>query len=242
LSRVRVVLVRPEGPANIGASARLVRNAGLAGLDLVAPGDWRTVECWRTAWGAHEVLEHARVFPDLDGALAGSTLAVALSVRHEGVAPVLDVREAVASVAALGAGEVASFVFGPETSGLTRNELARCGHRATIPTHPAQPSLNLSHAVAIVAYEVFRSRRRPPQSPRRATHEEKDRMLGLLRQGLRAVDALPAKNVEGYFRPWRALFARTELTPKEIRLLEHMARRMVRVSAGRVPARPPSRE
>ena len=54
---VRVVLVRPESPANVGAAARAVRNTGLHGLDLVEPGDWRTVECWRTAWGAHEVLE-----------------------------------------------------------------------------------------------------------------------------------------------------------------------------------------
>ena len=48
---VRVVLVRPETPQRRGA-ARVVRNTGLAGLDLVDPGDWRTVECWRTAWGA----------------------------------------------------------------------------------------------------------------------------------------------------------------------------------------------
>jgi tRNA/rRNA methyltransferase len=236
LPRVRVVLVRPESPANVGASARLVHNAGLAGLDLVAPGDWRTVECWRTAWGAQDVLEQARVFPDLGGALADSARAVALSGRGDRTAPVLDVREAVAGVAALGEGEVASFVFGPETSGLSADELARCGQRAAIPTHLRQPSLNLSHAVAIVAYEVFRAGRRPPSRPRLATHGEKDRMLSLLCEGLRAVEALPKANVERYFREWRALFARTELTPKEVRLLEHMARKMVRDGAGRVPA------
>ena len=242
MPRVRIVLVRPEGPANIGASARLVRNAGLSGLDLVAPGDWRTVECWRTAWGAQDVLEQARVFPDLGGALADSALAVALSGRADHGALVLDVREAVAGVATLGEGEVASLVFGPETSGLTADELARCGQRATIPTHPRRPSLNLSHAVAIVAYELFRASRRPSARPRLATHEQKEAMLGLLGEGLRAVEALPKANVERYVREWRALFTRAELTPKEVRLLEHMARKMVRAGAGRVPAaRPRSR-
>ncbi|HXB56517.1 MAG TPA: TrmH family RNA methyltransferase [Vicinamibacteria bacterium] len=236
MPRVRIVLVRPEGPANVGASARLVRNAGLAGLDLVAPGDWRTVECWRTAWGAQDVLEQARVFPDLGGAVGDSALAVALSSRGERKAPVLDVREAAARVAALGEGAVASLVFGPETSGLTADELARCGQRATIPTHPHQPALNLSHAVAIVAYEVFRAGRLPSSHPRLATHELKEAMLGLLCEGLQAVEALPKVNVERYFREWRALFARAELTPKDVRLLEHMARKMVRTRVGRVPA------
>ena len=44
MARVRVVLVRPETSANVGACARVVRNTGASGLDLVAPGDWRTVE------------------------------------------------------------------------------------------------------------------------------------------------------------------------------------------------------
>jgi tRNA (cytidine32/uridine32-2'-O)-methyltransferase len=72
VARVRVVLVRPETPANVGACARVVRNTGAAGLDLVAPCDFRTVECWRTAWGAHEVLEQARVFDRLGSALEGA--------------------------------------------------------------------------------------------------------------------------------------------------------------------------
>ena len=82
MAQVRVVLVRPENAANVGACARLVRNTGAAGLDLVAPGDYRSVECWRTAWGAHEVLEQARVFGHLAQALAGVSLAIALTGRR----------------------------------------------------------------------------------------------------------------------------------------------------------------
>jgi len=228
LADVRIVLVRPETPANIGASARAARNAGLSALDVVDPGDWRTVECWRTAWGAHDLLERARVFPDLVAALAGSSYVVALSGRRDAAAPALDVREMAAEVAALGERETASLVFGPETAGLTQLELSLCGRRAVIPSHPAQPSLNLSHAVMVAAYEVYRAARQPDSAPRRATHAEKERMLALLREGLLAVEALPTANTEGYFREWRALFERADLTPKEVRLLEHMARKMAR--------------
>ena len=226
MARVRIVLVRPETPANVGATARIIRNTGLAGLDLVAPCDWRTVECWRTAWGSQEVLEQARVFPDLASALAGAGLVVGFSGRRLPGAPVVEVREAARQVMALGDDEAAALVFGPETSGLTFEEMALCGHRAAIPAHPAQPSLNLSHAVMVAAYEVFRADERRRSGPRRASHEEKERMLGLLREGLRAIEALPGANTDGYFLEWRALFQRADLTPKEVRLLEHMARKM----------------
>lgn len=234
MPRVRVVLVRPETSANVGACARVVRNTGMDGLDLVSPGDWRTVDCWRTAWGAHEVLEEARVFSRLEEALAGAALSVALSGRRPSGPPGLDVREAAAAVAALGRDEEAALVFGPETTGLTNAEIACCGACAAIPAHPAQPSFNLSHAVAIAGYEVLRSRRPAADAPRaRATHGEKERLLALLREGLLAVEALPRANTDGYFEEWRALVHRTDLTARELKLLDHMARKM-RASA---PAR-----
>ncbi len=220
------MLVRPETPANVGACARVVRNAGLDGLDLVSPGDWRTVDCWRTAWGAHEVLEGARVFDSLDEALAQSTWSAGLSGRRDGAAPCQDVRDAALSIATLSEQDRVALVLGPETAGLTKLELARCGRCATIPSHPGQPSLNLSHAAAVAAYEVYRARQRPDPQPRRATHDEKARMLDLLRAGLRGIEALPAQNTARYFREWEALFLRADLTPKEVRLLEHMARKM----------------
>ena len=227
MARLRVVLVRPETSANVGACARVVRNAGADGLDLVAPGDWRTVDCWRTAWGAQDVLEATRVFDDLGTALAGAAMAVALTGRRHPGAPVADVREAAAEIAGLGRDETAALVFGPETTGLTNDEIALCGRCAVIPAHPAQPSFNLSHAVAIAAYEAFRASRREGERPGpRVTHDRKERLLALLREGLLAIEALPAVNTDGYFADWRALVQRTDLTAKELKLLEHAARKM----------------
>ena len=224
---VQVVLVRPESPANIGAVARVVRNTGLGGLRLVAPGDWRTVECWRTAWGSHEVLEQARTFDDLASAVADAQVAMAFSGKREKGAGWLDVREAAEEVAGRG-DETTCLVFGPENSGLTQDELAACGHRVLIPAHHDQPSLNLSHAVMVAAYEFFRARTRPAPGPRRATLEEKAAMLARLRDGLIAIGALPESNPDRHLQEWRALFARADLTPKEVRLLEHLGRKMAK--------------
>ena len=221
------MLVRPETPANVGACARVVRNTGAAGLDLVEPGDFRTVECWRTAWGAHEVLEQARVFDQLDAALAGASLAVALTGRRGAGGPIEDVRDAAAAIAGLERDALAALVFGSETNGLTNDELALCGRAASIPADPAQPSYNLSHAVAIAAYEVRRAGRRGSAEPRAlATHDQKQRLLGLLEQGLLAVSALPRVNTAAYFAEWLALVQRIDLTPKELKLIEHLARKL----------------
>ncbi len=224
--RVRVVLVRPETAANIGAVARVVRNTGLLGLDLVNPGDWRTVECWRTAWGAQDLLESARVFERLEQALGEAALAVAFTGKSDREAAIDDVELAAAQVAQISQTQAASLVFGPESSGLTRGEMALCGRRARIPAHPDQPSLNLSHAVMVAAYQIFRASVRPIPQSRLATHEQKERFLSLLREGLVAVGALSATKGDGYFLEWRNLFERADLTPKEIRLLEHMAHKM----------------
>lgn len=229
MPRLRVVLVRPEFPANVGAVARIVRNTGLRGLDLVDPGDWRTVECWRTAWGAHEVLEQARVFPDLASAVASAAYVVGFTGRREQGVTSLDVRDAAAEAGGLGPEDDAAWVFGPESSGLTRDELALCGRRASIPSHPDQPSLNLSHAVMVAAYEAYRAGGSAAPGPRRARHDEKEALLDLLRRGLAALQALPqGDDAESYFQEWRRLVQRADLTPRELHLLEHLARKMAR--------------
>jgi TrmH family RNA methyltransferase len=222
----------------VGAAARVVRNAGLLGLDLVAPGDWRTLECWRTAWNAQDVLEQARVFDDLAAALRGTALTVAFSFRRGDAVPVLDVREVAAQVAALPPGDGAALVFGPEASGLTMSELALCGVRASIPSHPAQPSLNVSHAAMVAAYEVLRaSRHTPPGTgPQRAGFEEKQRLLGLLGEGLQAVGALPPHDAAAHLEEWTALVQRLDLTRRELAILEHMARKMARYGSHRAAA------
>ena len=227
MPRVRIVLVRPESAANVGACARVARNTGADGLDLVQPGDWRTLECWRSAWGAQDVLEQARVFDALAPALADAGRSVAFTGRRPPGPQPDDVRDAALEIAALRPDETVALVFGPEASGLSNDELIACGRAATIPSHDAQPSYNLSHAVAIAAYEVHRAGRNVhAEPPRRATHAEKERLLALLRPGLVAIHALPEANADRCFSDWRALVQRADLTAKELNLLEHVARRM----------------
>jgi tRNA C32,U32 (ribose-2'-O)-methylase TrmJ len=166
------------------------------------------------------------VYDDLRSAVADAQAALAFSGKREKGGAWVDVREAAADVAGRGE-ETTCLVFGPESTGLTQDELAHCGHRVLIPAHPGQPSLNLSHAVMVAAYEVFRASARPA-AMRRATLEEKAAMLARLREGMIAIGAVPETNGEGYLREWEALFARADLTPREVRLLQHLGRKMAK--------------
>jgi tRNA/rRNA methyltransferase len=161
LSRVRVVLVEPQEPMNVGAVARAMRNFGLARLYLVNPAPrvgppWAREAYW-LAVHAEEILDRAVAVDSLMEALADVQLVIATTGRPRELypAPVVPAWEVPARVLSV-EGEVA-LVFGRETFGLTNEELALAHVIGTIPTAPEQPSLNLAQAVVVFAYELFKA-------------------------------------------------------------------------------------
>src|SRR3990170_170722 len=153
--RVDIVLVRPSRAANVAAAARALKNMGLGSLVIVSPPpDLDRPEARALAYGAWDLLDSARTLPDLRSAVAGCTLVAATSARDEGRAATRSPREFAAEAAALAAGGRVAVVFGPEATGLLNEELALCQMRIRVPTHAAQPSLNLAQAVLLIAYEL----------------------------------------------------------------------------------------
>ncbi len=226
MARVQLVLVRPRRAENVGAAARVVANMEFAGLRLVAPGDWRTVPAFRSAWQAEHVLEEARVFPDLLAAVADCRFVAGLSgkggdrIRH------LSPRELGGEIAALGADDPAAVVFGNESTGLTMAERSLCQRQVRIPASPRQPSLNLAQAAMVVAYEIRLAGEAPEEALERATAGEAEPALRAIRDAMLRVGFLAKENPEARFREWRELFGRAGLTPRETRLILALARRI----------------
>jgi TrmH family RNA methyltransferase len=153
---VEVVLVSPRNPLNIGAAARAMANFGFARLAVVAPYEphWREA---KSAIGADELLQKARIAERLADAIADCTLVVGTgSLEHrtpeQPVIPLPDLAPKVRDELARG-GRIA-LVFGSEKRGLTQTDLSHCHLLAVIPTDPKQPSMNLGQAVAVCLYEV----------------------------------------------------------------------------------------
>lgn len=230
MARVRVVLNRPESASNVGAVARVISNTGLAGLDLVQPCDFRTVEAWRMAWRSEDVLEQVRVFDSLEAARANAVYVAGFAGREGKRAEPITPRQMAAEIATLDENAEAAIIFGCESRGLTEEELGLCQRRVRIPSHPSQPSLNLAQAVMVAAYEIYLASGEPLETvPERATAGETELALGAFREALVEIGFLPADHPESRFVEWRELFGRAGLAPRETRVLLALARRIQNV-------------
>lgn len=150
------VLVEPKEPGNIGASARAIKNMGFRNLCLVNPSPEMTDEGRWFARNSHDVLDSARIFRSVADAVKDKALIVGttrISGKRRGV--ILPADEGAAKLFAMATNNTIAILFGREASGLLRREIDECGFMLTIPSSSSQPSLNLSHAVLIVAYELF---------------------------------------------------------------------------------------
>ena len=159
-TRVRVVLVGTEGEANLGFVVRLCKNFCVDELYLVNPRvNPFSDEVRRFAARGVDYLDsgRVRVVNSLSSALSGVALSACTSahVGKEGdvLRKAMDLEE-FAEIAPRYSS--VAIVFGRESVGLTRNEIAMCDILVHIPANPEYPTLNLSHSVAIVLYTLFR--------------------------------------------------------------------------------------
>jgi TrmH family RNA methyltransferase len=158
-SDIRIVLVEPSHPGNIGAVARAMKNMGLERLVLVDPRQFPHSEAIARASGADDVLAGARVVPTVAEAVAGCGFIVATTSRtRDQYFRVADVREAAKRMLQESRRGPAVVLFGPERAGLTNEQLEAAHLLIRIPASETYPSLNLAMAVQIVAYELFLAR------------------------------------------------------------------------------------
>jgi TrmH family RNA methyltransferase len=165
---VRIVLVDTSHPGNIGGAARAMKTMGLADLALVRPKHFPSDEATARAAGADDVLAAARVYDGLQSAIADCGWVVGASARLRTVAlPIVDPREAAATIWQRLAANRVGVLLGPEQSGLTNDDLARCQQLVHIPANPEFSSLNLAMAVQVLCYELRMAAPNQPPPPGR---------------------------------------------------------------------------
>jgi TrmH family RNA methyltransferase len=226
LSRIRIVLTRPSHPGNIGAAARAMKTMGLSDLWLVAPKKFPHADAEAMASGAVDLLESTTVCETLEAALAGCVLAIGTSTRQRDLQAALLTPEEAASLTLreARAGRVA-IVFGNETFGLSKEELACCQALMTIPANTEYNSLNLGAAVQVTAYVL----RRMALEEKFAEPEldaadlaEVERFYAHLEQSLIRIGFLNPASPKRLMPKLRRLFSRTRLQKEEINILRGM--------------------
>ena len=182
LDSIITVLVEPQGPRNVGSTARALANFGLRNLRLVKGVSPEHPQAIEMAVHAADLLAAAPVEADLAAAIADTHFVVGTTAKRRERQATLDAREAAPRILEAAQGGRVALVFGREDHGLTADELARCHLVISVPTDPRCRSLNLGQAVLVVAYELFLAAGTPAgrtaaTSPGPTIHDEMRRVL-----------------------------------------------------------------
>ena len=218
----------PRTPANCGLAARALKNFGFRSLSLVAlPENGRDYfgdHARGAAWRAWDVLAGAETPATLAVARAGLRVLVAVDPHPPAEIPRVALEEAAAL--ALEDLDGTGFLFGRESSGLTRDELLWATHALVLPTAPDYVDLNLAQAVLLVAAEVHRERLRRGTSraaapaPSRATYAAIERLASRAAAWLLAIGyAHPSRPGWRRARGLLRMLLRAQPRPHEIDLL-----------------------
>jgi tRNA/rRNA methyltransferase len=234
LENCRVVLMRPRIAANLGATARAMRNMGLCDLVLVAPeADPLDPEARKLSTHGEEILCRARVAPDLGKAVADCVLVAATSAKTGGLFRGQSVgppEEIIPHLAQELPRSRAALVFGTEATGLTNEEISRCHFLIHIPTNPDYPTLNLAQAVAICLYELRRTSLKQPEmamsSAMPAPMGMQERMFADLRVALEQIHFLYGPKADSLMHALRHLIGRARPSEMELEVLLGLARQI----------------
>jgi TrmH family RNA methyltransferase len=203
-------------------------NMGLSDLAIAGTGtfdmqDARKMACWAT-----DILDSCRQVATLAEALAdcalvfGATARMGLYRQHT-----RSPREWAPSILASAQNGKVALLFGPEDDGLSNDELEKCQHLIRIPSAPEYPSLNLSQAVMICAYELYTASGAfepvPEKSPPAASGM-KERMFAMWEQVLLEIGFMEKAKAQHMMLGVRRVFARGALSEDDVRILMGIAR------------------
>ena len=221
-AEVRVVLVRPRDSRNVGASCRAMKCMGLTSLAIVTDGLLDPRRARSLAHNATEILENATMHTNLREAI-GDAVLVAGTTRRRGRSRKyfsLFPEQLGERIAALPQGTVA-VLFGNEETGLTDEELSLCHVAVNIPASPALPSLNLSHAVQVVCYEIFRARGATGLTPFTSIPSTAvDALVEVIASSLKSIGFFTLVGPESMSVFWKDIIARAGISVNEARRLE----------------------
>ena len=220
---VRIVLIKTWHSGNIGAVARAMKNMGLNQLFLVDPIDFPSQQATARAGQATDILEQATLVSNLADALADCSLVIGTSARNRTIAlPALTAEQCASRVIAQSPTQQVAIVFGRERMGLLNEEIQQCHFQVNIDANPQYPVLNLSQAVQLICYEIFKARQHQPNPPNHDEPYPLQKELISFQEHLantaRTIGFI--QNHEGQtLEHLNALFRRARLSKKELNIL-----------------------
>ncbi|MBE6498630.1 MAG: TrmJ/YjtD family RNA methyltransferase [Methanobrevibacter sp.] len=225
---IYIVFVECETPGNIGFLARTMANFGLKNLVLINPPTLTNEAFYQATHGKY-IVENAKIYATLDefyqsqridfkvastGMAGGSYNLSRIPLRPEQLGESMNVSNKIA------------ILFGREGDGLSNKEIEDCDICVSIPTDPTYPIMNISHAAAIIFYELFKNRHDfGVEGVNESSELEKDYLLKDMNSLIDTLDIPEHKKKNGK-KTFRNIVSRAFITGREAHTMKGILRRL----------------
>jgi tRNA/rRNA methyltransferase len=229
---ISIVLYKPKYAGNIGSVARAAKNMGISNVVVVGKADFDREEMQqRSTHLAADVLDQIQYFERIDEALGSFNYIVGTTARlGKARGPFIAPRAEAQAIADISQKNNIALLFGPEDTGLANEELRLCHAVVTIPTSREFTSLNLSHAVMILCYEIFTASSpaisTTEATPKLALSSELEGMYGQIKALLADIEFLNPENPDYWMMHLRRFFGRASLLSREVKIIRGICRQL----------------
>ena len=157
LKKFGFILIKPQLSENIGACARSMKNFGFSKLIIVSPKNLiPNPKVKATSVGAYDIIKKAKIYNKVERAIEKFNIIVSLSARKRDINKRHISMNNLDRLIKLNKNKKIGFMFGPEASGLSNQDLSFSNYILQIPTSRNFKSLNLSHSLTLICYEIFK--------------------------------------------------------------------------------------
>ena len=222
---VHFILVRPQIGENIGSVARAIKNFNIRNLRIVNPRcEWPNQKALATSVGAKDILKSVKIYNSVEKSIGDLNIVFASNSRirkvNKKIISVLDLKKKIKKKQKIG------IIFGPESSGLSNDEINNADYLVKIPTNKKFSSLNLSHSAIIFCFQLFQHfsyKRTVFHSNYRSSVAKKSEVNKFLNFIINRLDKKgflqPNHKRKSMIRNINNIFHRLNLSEQEIRIL-----------------------
>ena len=226
INKVGFVLVKPQLPENIGFCARAMKNFGFTRLDLVSPKEkWPNRKAEATSVGAKDIFRKTKIYSDIKSAINNYDIIYATSARKRDINKKhLSFNQFIKSIKK-NKNKKIGIIFGPEASGLSNEEIIHSNYIFKIPVSKNFESINLSHSLTIICFEIFKSLKpnylkKYKKLAKNTSKKKFNLFFDFLENRLENRGFFsPKEKKKAMLINLRNLFGRIELSNKELRIL-----------------------
>lgn len=228
LSKVYIILDHPDECRNIGSACRAMANSDITHLRIVGKKENYDAEKVHVlAIHAAYIYDNAEFFDSIKDAVKDCSIAAGTTRRRgQNRKGKLLLPEEFADIVKVQTGTDEkdgtniAVVFGNERTGLTDDQLKECTLGVTIPSSDTFGSLNLSHAVQIISYHLYRKKNEGIAGYTPLTLERLDKTVQVITDNLKKIGFFKVAGRPDMEAFWKSVLSRAALSESEAQYIE----------------------